>query len=67
MAEDTKPEVKQARKDKSYYPLLYNENSLLHTVEGVAVDEMDLVVIEGQSSELWRTVFRSNTELKALH
>ena len=32
--------------------LLYNENSLLDTVKGVAVDEVDLVVIEGQPGEL---------------
>ena len=37
-----------------HYPFLYlyNENSLLDPVEGVAVDEVDLVVIEGQPGEL---------------
>ena len=46
---------------------VYKENSLLDPIKGVRMDVMDLVVIEGQSSELWRTVFRSDTELKALH
>ena len=46
---------------------VYKENSLLDPVKGVRVDVMDLVVVEGQSSELWRRVFRSDTKLKALH